>query len=386
VTFDVVDLYAGPGGWDEGMKMLGLTSVVGLEWDHAACLTATKAGHRRIRADVADYSVKAFLGAIGVIGSPPCQGWSTAGSGLGELDRARVHALVDAYANGGNDIGKGWADPRSHHAAQPVRWVRDLRPRWVALEQVPPVLGLWQHVAERLSRWGYSTWTGILNAADYGVPQTRTRAILIARLDGPALPPPPTHAREPLGPDLFGTERLPWVSMAEALQWPDDFEVISNYGTGGDPRRRGRRNGAQPAATVTSKADRMKVGWSLDRRTRSKAAGGGMYPTPVVGVERPAPTVTGQAGNQWVFHRPATTVLGDPRIGRPGKDRDGGESQFEAGAVKVTATEASVLQSFRPDYPWHGTLLDKFTQIGNAVPPLLAAHIIGAATGRKVPA
>jgi DNA (cytosine-5)-methyltransferase 1 len=171
------------------MKLLGITNVVGIEWDETACRTAATAGHTRICADVATYSITAFLAAAGVIGSPPCQGWSMAGSRLGELDRAKVHALVDAYANGSNDIGDGWADPRSHHAAQPVRWVRDIRPQWVALEQVPAVLGLWQHIAERFRRWGYSTWTGVLNAADYGVPQTRERAILIGRLNGPTLPP-----------------------------------------------------------------------------------------------------------------------------------------------------------------------------------------------------
>lgn len=37
--------FAGPGGWDEGLRMLGVTShVVGYEWDRAACRTATAAG------------------------------------------------------------------------------------------------------------------------------------------------------------------------------------------------------------------------------------------------------------------------------------------------------------------------------------------------------
>ena len=79
MTFEVVDLYAGPGGWDEGMKMLGLTSVVGLEWDQAACRTATAAGHRRIRADVSKYCIDVFAGVRGLIASPPCQAWSMAG-------------------------------------------------------------------------------------------------------------------------------------------------------------------------------------------------------------------------------------------------------------------------------------------------------------------
>lgn len=400
----IVDLYAGPGGWDEGLRLLGVTDVVGIEWDTAACNTANAAGHRRIQADVSTYCIEAFRGAIGVIGSPPCQAWSMAGKRVGELDRPRVHALVDEYANGADEPGDGWADERSHHAAQPVRWVRVIRPRWVALEQVPPVLGLWQHIAERFRRWGYSTWTGVLNAADFGVPQTRERAFLLASLDGPALPPAPTHAKSPAA-DLFGEALEPWVSMAEALGW-----------AGVD--RPGRTiAGHRAPRWAYGQGDSYATGWTLDRRTNSAGPRGTSVPVAPVPVERPAPTVTATAnqawalrnGNQenacerracepagtlffgqrsnwvgWVHERPATTVQGDPRIGRPGhKDREGGESQLERESLRITPTEAAVLQSFRPDYPWQGTKTKVFEQIGNAVPPLLAAHVCRSLIGEE---
>jgi DNA (cytosine-5)-methyltransferase 1 len=258
----------------------------------------------------------------------------------------KVHALVDAYANGVHYPGDGWADVRSHHAAQPIRWVRKLRPRWVALEQVPTVLSLWDHAAERMRQWGYSTWTGVLNAADFGVPQTRERAILIARLDCPALPPGPTHARTPQA-DLFGAELLPWVSMADALGWGMTDRPTGTVTGGG-----ASTGGAEPFGNGTRKGMRREI----------------------------------HAG-RWVLTRPATTIQGDPRVGRPGhKDREGGESQFERDSLKITQAEAAVLQSFRPDYPWQGNKTKQFEQIGNAVPPLLAAHIIGSLTGAEVPA
>ena len=432
----IVDLYAGPGGWDEGMRMLGITDVVGIEWDHAACLTAVAAGHKRIRADVSKYCIDVFAGAEGVIASPPCQAWSMAGKRQGEVDRARVHALVDAYANGGNDPGEGWADERSHHAAQPVRWVRELRPRWVALEQVPPVLALWQHIAERFRRWGYSTWTGVLNAADYGVPQTRERAILVARLDSVAQPPRPTHAREPGDLDLFGGQLLPWVSMAEALGWVGidrpartvcgdrsprwAYRQGASYGTGWTLETENRsetaagrvpylRSTDRPAPTVVSNADRWLLHTNRDQQPDGTRQ--------TVSLDRPAPAFTAKSGGQWVLRngnqdnacvrpvdepagtmhfghgandvrwfetRPATTVLGSPRIGRPGhKDRDKGESQFEQDSLRITQTEAAVLQSFRADYPWQGTKTKQFEQIGNAVPPRLAAAVIGAFTATR---
>jgi DNA (cytosine-5)-methyltransferase 1 len=63
------------------------------------------------------------------------------------------------------------------------------------------VAPLWEACARVLRRCGYSVATGVLRAEQYGVPQTRQRAILVARspqltgLLGPAVLPPPTHSR-----------------------------------------------------------------------------------------------------------------------------------------------------------------------------------------------
>lgn len=126
----------------------------------------------------------------------------------------------------------------------------------------------------------------------------------------------------------------------------------------------------EPAPTITSKA-RSDV-WVVDRRTNSKAAGGGMTETVPVPMDRPAPTLTGKAGGQWVFHLPATTY--QVRSG----DYEGTEP------IKLTVAEAAALQSFRPDYPWQGTRSKQFEQIGNAVPPVLAAAVLGALLGGSV--
>ena len=116
-----------------------------------------------------------------------------------------MHDRLVAFANGRDPADYTWLDDRSHLAAEPMRWAYALRPRWIACEQVPPVLPLWEHMALLLRGMGYRTWAGILSAEEYGVPQTRERAVLMARRDGlPVGPPEPTHQayRKGKAPDI----------------------------------------------------------------------------------------------------------------------------------------------------------------------------------------
>lgn len=179
-------------------------------------------------------------------------------------------------------------DARSLLVVEPLRWAIALKPRRIALEQVPPVLPFWEKIAEYLRLRGYRCWTGILNAEQFSVPQTRSRAFLIASLDGPVSPPSPTHQRYVAMPKerdhdtLFdpgprsrivypGEEALlPWVSMAEALDWGGDDRVgfprraESNTWDadtapvveidGVEYRERDFRDGDEPAFSLTEKA------------------------------------------------------------------------------------------------------------------------------------
>ena len=144
----------------------------------------------------------------------------------------------------------------------------------------------------------------------------------------------------------------------------------------------------------------------LDRRTNSKGPRGTTVPSPIVGDDRPAPTLTSagvrsqlvlRGGNQpnaavRADARPAPTIL----FGHQGNDvRIYPAGETERGRPELAATrspnsrlldiwEAGVLQSFPPDYPWQGSRTKQGQQVGNAVPPLLAAHVLAAATGRSV--
>lgn len=193
-----LDLCAGPGGVSEGFKALGLTEV-GIEWDRSACETAMAAGHARIQADISTYPTEPFAGKVDILwASPPCQGFSAAGKKKGKDD---LPALLDHIArcrDGWVDPDPTvWSDPRSEYVLEPLRWAWGVKPRAIGLEQVIAVRPLWEAMAQVLDGWGYWAWTGIVNAADYGVPQTRKRAILLARNDRTVSPPAPTHAKNP---------------------------------------------------------------------------------------------------------------------------------------------------------------------------------------------
>jgi len=253
-------------------------------------------------------------------------------------------------------------------------------------------------------------WAGILNAADYGVPQTRRRAILIASRARRVSAPEPTHAKQAEDASLFGPGRARWVSMAEALGWGATDRPVPTVTAGG-----GKTGGAEPfpsQARAALQVSRDRGDWVLRSGTQANAAvresdepagtlffgarcndvswvlRNGNQPNAAVRTgDEPAPTMA--FGNnasrvEWVQQRPATTVCATDRIAPPGhRDRSpGGESQFASpDTLRVTQAEAAVLQSFRADYPWQGTKTKQFEQIGNAWCPRAAAAVIGAATG-----
>lgn len=235
----ILDLFAGMGGWSEGLRALDRADV-GIEHDLAACRTRAAAGHLTIRADVSTYPTAPFVGkVVGLIASPPCPDFSTAGKGAG-IDGESGRLIFEV-----------------------PRWVHALRPRWVACEQVPPALEWWERFAHDFSKHGYMTWVGLVNSANYGVPQTRTRAFLLASLDRQPVPPPATHVRNP-APVLFGEPLSPWVSMADALGW-GAIDCASPTVTAGGTRTGGAEPFARASRDAFDGRERKDVGCDTRR-------------------------------------------------------------------------------------------------------------------------
>ncbi|MFJ8753248.1 DNA cytosine methyltransferase [Streptomyces sp. NPDC102441] len=367
--FRIVDLFAGPGGLDIAATIMGLESI-GVEWDDATRATRKAAGLLTTpEKDVAvlspyDGQVKS---ANVLTGGPPCQSFSVAGNRKGHKALEDVKRLATRLV-GHKDLSSfesAWkkvkaetdamSDERTGLVLQPLRWIMEAelereKERYdvVVLEQVPTVLPVWKHYAELLRQVGYAADAHVLHADDFGVPQTRRRAVLIAQWDPENVGrrvefPRPTHQRYNKGATrlrehsdpvrerqelLFPAPRngkrpvKPWVAMQDVLtERPRDFEVVSNYGSGGDPKNRGRRTSDQPAATITGKFRRNKV-----------------------------------------------FVL---------KETEAGKKDIGEELERLTFEEAGLLQSFPKQYPWRST--DVAQQIGNAIPPLLSLHILSSA-------
>lgn len=196
---EIVDLFAGPGGLDVAARDLGLT-VNGIEWDDNAYATRQAAGLAGPQGDVREYGPAHFPNATVLAGGPPCQTFTVAGTGAGRRALDTVLKFVRRMA-GDDDVTADLAeldDERTGLVLQPLRWALEAKKAnkpydVIVLEQVPSVLPVWDAYAEVLRERGYSVTLDVLRAEEYGVPQTRRRAILIARRNGVAKLPDPTH-------------------------------------------------------------------------------------------------------------------------------------------------------------------------------------------------
>jgi len=245
----VVDGFSGARGWDVFDRELGINSV-GVEHDAAANSTARAAGFHTMApgTDIRTLS-PCDLGFEGGKFSPPCQTFARMGNGHG---RRNLDVVLDemewVYSHGRIDYSR-FTDARTGLVLEPLRWVMEGDLDWVVMEQVPDVLLVWERMAKYLEKLGYSVATGLLRAEQYGVPQTRKRAVLIASRTREAQLPVPSHKR-------FHADRSeglkPCVAIMDALAYQPPMQQRSNQNNG-NTRERSLRSVAEPSVTVTRK-------------------------------------------------------------------------------------------------------------------------------------
>jgi DNA (cytosine-5)-methyltransferase 1 len=334
-SYTLIDLFAGCGGMTRGFLDSGrFRSVFAVEYDPDAAETyRLNFGDHVAQAPIED--VASFPEVDVVIGGPPCQGFSP-------LNR---HAV-------GFERRGLWTEY--------LRALEQARPRAFVMENVPELLGSAEYAEfrRRAGRLGFTVEEDILNAADFGVPQRRRRAIAIGVRAGSVPWPGATHA----DPQLGDSTAAPWITFREA---------VAGLPLRPDGRSWHRARNPRPESVRRYKAvprdggDRFAMQRNLDRA-------GLAHLVPRCWREKPTGT-TDVFGRLW-WDRPAYTIRTE--FYKPEK----GRYLHPSAHRPITLREAARCMSFPDDFvfPEHQAMTSVGRQIGNAVPPTLARHIAAA--------
>lgn len=405
----IIELFAGAGVAHRGFPKHAF--IDSYEIDRRACESAALFAIRHHRVDLSKRSGREEVirramyqePADLLWASPPCQGFSSAGSRLGP------------------------ADPRNGFP-----WVQDLlesliihqvKPRRVMLENVrgltfhkkrancgrgrqpnPDVCeGCYLEAVKRdLAKLYDHVESRVLNCADYGTPQRRQRLIIQAS-DEPIVWPQATHYDPSANPQPIVQTLLPWVTMRQAL--PHLTEEARIYGAGTNPHgknaeheRRYRDITDEPAPTIA--AQHGGGAGNAGPFVTDCAYHRGLTRAPDLHLDQPAPTL-GTKGNQMVvfglLDKPAPTVSASEvkgagarasSIARNGRQYrpDGGivnrascALMLETGRRRLTVEECALLQGLDCD-PTHPDQAKKYRyrQVGNGVPPQLVRALVRA--------
>lgn len=268
---------------------------------------------------------------VGVIGGPPCQGFSMKGQ------RQTLH------------------DDRNYLFRYFINVVRCLEPEFFVMENVPALLtaAAGQFREEFTAEYrdmGYSVSMSVLNAADYGVPQVRRRAIVVGHRSGMPIPLPPairerTTVRDAISDLAFlesgqGRERQPYPGGPQTqyqCEMRRETTVLTNHvATSHSALALERLRLIAPE----------KGREQLPQHHRTRSIHSGTWSR--LRWDEPAVTITTR------FDTPSSGRFTHPELDRA-----------------ITVREAARIQSFPDDFRFIGTKTSQMKQVGNAVPPRL---------------
>lgn len=341
-TIKAIDLFSGSGGTTQGLKKAGIQVIAAVEIDEVASKTYRYNNPevelfvndiRNIKGTDFDTLYKKNEDNIILVACPPCQGFSS-------------------IRRGGED------DIRNELVFEYLRLIKEIKPNFLLMENVSGMTTKKGRVifdefkTEILEN--YQINYDILNAADYGVPQTRKRLVLhgvrkdiFEKLDLESVSlPKKTHSKP--GNDAL----LPWRNASVILDLPPinagesysgDKEIYNHVANGlseiNIQRIRVIREGG---GSRNALPDELVLKCHRDKKGHSDVYG-------ILDIEKPSVTITG-----------GCMTFSKGRYGHPFQDR------------ALSAREAARLQSFDDNYIFFGSRTQLAKQIGNAVPVELA--------------
>ncbi len=364
----VVDLFGAPGGMSEGFKQAGFKIIASIDSFGWGCETM-KYNHPDttvFNEDITRMDIPALKNRINgtgidvLTGGPPCQGFSLVG-------RPKIASL-----NGANS-GK-FIDTRNELYKIYFRIVNKLRPKFFVMENVQGILSysdgkIKRNILRYSRRVGYDIDYRVLLAADYGVPQRRKRVFFIGnRLEiEDDLFPEPTHQDNSIS--NHNGNLKPYITLQEALS--DLPTLKSGRGKEIVEYNKHPKNSYQKKLRTGSKKVYNHVARfhnERDLKIFKKIRSGVKYTELPENLKPYRDDIFKDKYMVLDPNKPARTIVAHLK-------RDGLGFIHPHQNRSITVRESARLQSFPDKYRFMGPRSPQFTQVGNAVPPLLAKSI-----------
>ena len=339
--FTFIDLFSGAGGLSCGFEKAGLTCLAGIDFLKPAIETFKKNHKNAIGIDgdirkilIKDFKKKIKNQKVNIIcGGPPCQGFSTIGPG-------------DAK------------DSRNHLFLEFVRFVKELKPEVIVLENVTGLLAkknidTFQSIFNCFEELGYDLNARVLSSHHYGTPQIRRRVILIGnRIKIENIYPQKKFSNVgEISSKLQSPRTVSWAFKnlinfknksfnhnIETASIKSELEILRiSHVPEGKSIRYERDEKKYLPKKLWFNHDWSEIGEKRFREAKFAR----------LDRSKPSPTIV--TGSRMYYH--------------PIENR------------YLTTREAASLQSFPAEFEFSGSITSQWTQIGNAVPPLMAEAI-----------
>ena len=325
----IIDLFCGCGGLSKGFEMAGYEPILAIDFWKDAIDTYNYNNKNNIALckDIKDLN-KDFLMQLkdnneieGIIGGPPCQGYSTVGKR--EID-----------------------DERNYLYLQYCRIVEEIKPKFFVLENVKGLLTLndgkfKEDIVSRFSNLGYIVSYKVLNASDYGVPQNRNRVFFVGIKNKKF---------------EFPIEKEKKVTNEQAIS--DLISYENNYSS-------------EPESSYQKIMRKNSKGLYNNEFTKHTK-----QTEDIIGMIPDGGKISDLPKEYWNIRKYNKAFQRMKSDGQSNTIDTGHRNYFHYSKNRIpTVRESARIQSFPDDFIFTGSKTSQYKQVGNAVPPLLAFEI-----------